>query len=215
MADKSHKYIYVYKTTNIKNGKYYIGVRCTNYLNDGYIGCGIKSLKDAKNKTKTHNGFCFAVVKYGYENFKKNIIRFFNSKEEAYLFESSLVTKKEVCSDDCYNIALGGMYNKRVSRYLKYKQEWNKLYKDGYSINKIAKMYKSNYAAVNRQLDSKIKRTKKQATSRKIKCINTGKIYKSLSECSRCMFEGKSRSGISKVALGQQSSLKGYKFEYV
>ena len=107
------------------------------------------------------------------------------------------------------------MYNNRVSRYIKYKKEWNRLYKDGYSINKIAKMYKSNYAAVNRQLDNKIKRTKKQATSRKIKCINTGEIYSSLSECSRCMFEGKSISSISKVALGQQSSLKGYKFEYV
>lgn len=215
MADKSHKYIYVYKTTNLVNGKYYIGVRCTNYINDGYIGCGIKSYKEAKLKTKTNNGFCFAVVKHGYHNFKKEIIKFFESREDAYDFESSIVTEKEVCDSNCYNIALGGLYNRRVSKYNKFKEEWNKLYTDGLSINQICKKYKCNYAAVIRQIDDSNKRTRVFATSKKIRCLNNDKIYNSLSECSRLMFEGKHLSSISKVALGNQKSLKGFNFEYV
>ena len=106
------KYSYVYQTKNLINGKLYIGVRCTNKLNDGYIGCGVTSQKNAmyRVKNKYNSPFVNAVVKYGYDNFKKEILCFFDTKEEAYEEETWLVDDKWVSRGDTYNVALGGMF---------------------------------------------------------------------------------------------------------
>jgi hypothetical protein len=45
-------YIYTYQTKNLINGKTYVGVHTTNRLNDGYIGCGIKSDASCRSQIK-------------------------------------------------------------------------------------------------------------------------------------------------------------------
>ena len=90
------KYNFVYKTTNLVNGKIYIGQHKTNNLEDGYIGSGVS--------------FSRAVAKYGKENFKFEIIEsclpcrhHLNSREIHWIaFYNS--TKKEIG----YNIGHGG-----------------------------------------------------------------------------------------------------------
>lgn len=62
-------YHYVYETTNLINGKKYIGKHSTRRLDDGYIGCGVTSQKSADRLSKTSSGFPSAIVKYGYKNF--------------------------------------------------------------------------------------------------------------------------------------------------
>lgn len=100
----------VYKTTNIINGKIYIGVHKTANPNvfDGYIGNGVTSQKSATGNTKFHN----AVRKYGYENFKREIIEIFPGTNEgcndAYQLEAKLVNEDFIKRKDVYNMALGG-----------------------------------------------------------------------------------------------------------
>lgn len=110
----------VYKTTCLVNNKYYIGVHLERRKSDGYIGSGICSQGNAialKNKG-VKSAFLDSVLKYGYKNFKKEIIKEFETLEEAYYFEKQIVTKDLVNDNNCYNIKLGGIggINKNISK---------------------------------------------------------------------------------------------------
>ena len=110
-----YKYI-VYITINLCNGKFYIGVHKTIDPNifDNYIGNGIYSDSDARylQKKLSTKGkkvpFVTAVVKYGYKNFKRTVIKVFNTEQEAYNFEKELVNETLLKSKQCYNVAIGG-----------------------------------------------------------------------------------------------------------
>lgn len=86
----------VYKTTNLINGRFYVGVHGTSDINvfDGYIGSG--------NLIKA------AIKRYGAHNFRREIlINCFDDEEEAYSIESLLVkTNKE--DPRSYNLRVGG-----------------------------------------------------------------------------------------------------------
>lgn len=87
----------VYKTVNLINNKYYIGVHkqlIDHNLFDGYFGSG-KLLKRS-------------IKKYGEHNFVRLIIDKNLTKYEAYNLENKLVSLDEVNCINCYNLALGG-----------------------------------------------------------------------------------------------------------
>ena len=92
------KYHYIYLITNIITNKKYIGVHSTNNLNDGYMGSSKSLKKDIKL--------------LGKQNFVKEILETFPSRELAEGREKQLVTKKEVMSDVYYNNTVGGLFNK-------------------------------------------------------------------------------------------------------
>lgn len=113
----------VYITVNQINGKFYIGYHKTvnPYIWDHYIGRGIYSMAGAKYLKKRGGNcpFVNAVVKYGYENFKRTTLRIFDTEEEALKLEAELVTETLVKCKECYNATLGGKSN---SWYLKQKR---------------------------------------------------------------------------------------------
>lgn len=86
---KEKKYHFVYKITNLINGKYYIGKHSTNKIDDNYMGSGpaIKS----------------AIKKYGKDNFVKEILKFLDTEHDAYVYEESLLSHDVVYSKQCYN----------------------------------------------------------------------------------------------------------------
>jgi hypothetical protein len=87
--------MFIYITTNLINGKKYIGQHTTKTLDDGYLGSG-KALKHAVNK-------------YGVENFKKEIIHFATSQEELNKLEKFYIDKFDACfNPNFYNIHIGG-----------------------------------------------------------------------------------------------------------
>ena len=87
-------YHYFYKITNNINNHFYYGVHSTDKLDDGYMGSG----------KRLH----YAYKKYGIENFTKEILKFFDTKEDAFLYEAEIVTEDLVRDDNCYNLMLGG-----------------------------------------------------------------------------------------------------------
>lgn len=84
----------VYRTTNKINGMFYIGVHKTTDPNDSYLGSG-KRLR-------------YAIKKYGVENFEKEILHIFETREDAFAKEKELVTEDILDSGLCYNLKIGG-----------------------------------------------------------------------------------------------------------
>jgi len=87
-------YYTIYKTTNLTNDKIYIGYHSTEDLNDTYLGSG-KALNQA-------------IKRDGLENFTKEILYIFPTKEEALDKEAELVNESFVASRANYNLKIGG-----------------------------------------------------------------------------------------------------------
>ena len=89
------KYRFIYKTTNLINGKIYVGQHSTNKFNDGYLGSG----------TRFNN----SIKKYGKENFIREILEFCNSIEELDKKEEFWIKELDSKNRDIgYNITNGG-----------------------------------------------------------------------------------------------------------
>ena len=86
----------VYKTTNLVNDKFYVGVHgCMNPdVFDGYLGSGKVLL--------------LAIKKYGKENFIRETLFEYETYEEVFLKEHRIVDKKFLEKDDVYNLRVGG-----------------------------------------------------------------------------------------------------------
>jgi hypothetical protein len=108
---------FVYKTTCIPTQKYYIGVHSERRSSDGYIGCGVCSEGNAKalKRKGVKSAFIDSVIKYGYHNFKREVLEEFDSIKEAYTYEEELVTKELISLKDCLNIKVGGTGGKNIN----------------------------------------------------------------------------------------------------
>lgn len=86
----------VYKTTNLINGKIYIGVHDNKDIDgfDGYLGSGLLMLQ--------------AIKKHGKENFIRETLHTCSDFDTAFLLEEKLVTEEFIERKDTYNIRPGG-----------------------------------------------------------------------------------------------------------
>ena len=94
MPEKIYKYYYIYKTTNLINGKYYYGMHRTDRLDDGYQGSGTK-LKRSINK-------------HGNENFNTEILEFLPNKEELLKREKEIINEDVLNDPNSMNLQPGG-----------------------------------------------------------------------------------------------------------
>ncbi len=95
MSEIKIKYHFLYKTTNLINGKYYLGMHSTFNIKDGYLGSG-KILR-------------YSIRKYGRENFNSEIIEFYDSREELANAEMELITESTLNDILCINLRKGGL----------------------------------------------------------------------------------------------------------
>lgn len=94
MKENKQKHYLIYQTTNLVNGKIYIGKHETFNIEDNYFGSG--------------NLIQAAIKKYGLENFEFKILIDLKSKEEMNLLEKMVVTEEFCKREDVYNIKIGG-----------------------------------------------------------------------------------------------------------
>lgn len=96
--------IFLYKTTNLVNGKFYYGIHTgplEETLGRLYLGSG--------------NALTAAVKKYGKENFKREVLEIFDDYESAYCREAEVVTEELVKDPQCYNLRTGGLGGTKAS----------------------------------------------------------------------------------------------------
>jgi hypothetical protein len=103
----NRKYNYLYRIENLLNGNFYIGIHRTDNLNDDYFGSGTILKR--------------AIKKHGIENFKKEILEFFDSYENALKKEKEIVTPEFLKNKKCYNVREGGYGNCKMSDLIKKK----------------------------------------------------------------------------------------------
>ena len=94
MARKEKTIHYLYKTTCLITGRWYIGIHSTSNLYDGYMGSG-KRLR-------------YSVRKYGVNNHSKEILEFFDNREELVKKEIEIVNSDLITENNCLNLVIGG-----------------------------------------------------------------------------------------------------------
>jgi group I intron endonuclease len=94
MSRKKKTIHYIYKTTCLITNRYYIGMHSTNNLEDNYMGSGLRLRR--------------SIRKYGVDNHIKEILEFFESREELSNREKEIVTFELVNEALCMNLVTGG-----------------------------------------------------------------------------------------------------------
>jgi hypothetical protein len=94
MARKEKTIHYIYKTTCLVTGRYYIGMHSTNNLNDGYMGSGKRLRRSLR--------------KHGKTNHVKEILNFVDTRELLIEAEIKAITPEMIDDPNCMNLMGGG-----------------------------------------------------------------------------------------------------------
>lgn len=111
----------LYRTTNLINGKTYIGIHKTNKIEDGYLGSGFALLE--------------AIEKYGKENFEREIIEFCDSYDHLLEREKFYVDENWVKDKANYNLKTGGQSSGILSE--ESKNKISETLREGYKSGRI------------------------------------------------------------------------------
>lgn len=203
----------VYVTTNIENGKFYIGKHSTANLNDNYCGSGVWVLRAKKAKRKLFT----------------RVVKSCQTEEEAYQQEYEIIVSAKECWPDlCMNMADGGvgfstsypkqrhgefapMYGKKHTEEFKNRLAQIMSYRAGENHHMYGK--KHNEDTRKKMSESHLKVG--HLRGKKVKCLTNGVIYGSLSEAARAVaINGKARSNI-RVAINKNSVAYGHKWSFI
>jgi hypothetical protein len=197
----------IYLTTNLINGKIYIGQTRTNDPN--YLGSGTLIVK--------------AIQKYGRENFKKETLEIVNKEEQLDEREIFWISTFRNSGYNMYNVQEGGRgWSKTVLD--EYWKEFNsKEYERILNIlNEIdinfmynpTKGYVPNPVTVTESLDISIDPRVKKNVYKFDKQGNLLKVYNSIEEAFKSHPMIKSKGNLSSACKGKRSFWGGYRWSY-
>jgi group I intron endonuclease len=144
-------YGYIYKTTNLANGKEYIGQK-KGIFNPFYLGSGIRLLE--------------AIKKYGRDKFKVEFVSWAHNKKEANKLEKKYISNYRTTQEECgilYNLTDGGDGTEGSVRSKESRKKSSKSLKNFYSSEEGKKVAE---AASTRMIQDNP--TKNPATRRKM-----------------------------------------------
>ena len=182
MPRRQHKYHYIYKTINLINGKYYIGMHSTSDLNDGYIGSGDKIRK--------------SIRKYGKENFKFEIVEMLPDRITLKKRESEIINEELLSDKMCMNLVYGGGGGYISSEGVKKgREKTDKILKEKYGENFKSIISKNYYN--NLTIEERLKLNEKIKTGQKNSNFDFGSS-----------FRGKQHKEETKIKIGKSNSIK-------
>ncbi len=181
----------VYTTTNMKNGKMYIGIHSTVDMDDGYLGSGSKLKEDIK--------------KYGKDDFIKQVMHVFDTREEAFACEHDIVTQGIVEDPAFYNQIVGGkgctMTDEIKEKISKTKKERGKL-KGEKNPNYGGKCFTDEIKA--KIGDRYYPTGSEHPKAKQVICVETQQVFDSIKDASE-YFGG---------AIQEKKSAYGYRWQY-
>ena len=217
----------VYRHINKINNKMYIGITAQKPENRwGASGSNYKGSPYFYN----------AINKYGWDNFIHEVLYINLTQEEACTLEKSLIA--EYCTDNPsygYNCTTGGEKSFKMNEISRKKKSQAMMgNKNGQhpcredtkekirAAQKGKKLtpehiQKLKQGAVNRKTvpcteEKKKKLQNNHPAMKKIYCVETDTVYKSINECARAL--NLHASNISGVCRGKHAHTKGYHFKY-
>ena len=169
---------YLYKTTCLITGRYYIGMHSTSNLEDGYMGSG-KRLR-------------FSIRYHGKDNHAKEILEFFDNRELLIEAEIKAITPEMISDRNCMNLKEGGYGGGGFwsdEHMMKCSRAGNKAFKEKLATDKAFREAKSIKSSEN---------TKKGMAEGKIKPIDYSWLGKKHSDESKIkMSESSKGAGTS------------------
>ena len=111
--NKGWNTFYLYRVENLITKEFYIGFRVCNKANplkDRYFANGLFIDKDDNiiNPRNNKTNFVKSVCRYGRDVFRKEIICYFENKQDGLISERNVVNEEMLKNPLCLNMALGG-----------------------------------------------------------------------------------------------------------
>lgn len=218
---ENKKIYYIYLTTNLINGKIYIGQRtCQDPSTDKYLGSGTILKK--------------AIKRYGKENFHKEILYFCNDKKEMDEMEIWFIEKYNARDQSIgYNIHIGGnnqngennsSYDSKSKKVVcietgqifisaQAAARYYKLKSSGV-INQVCRGKKITSAGLHwKYLDESLEAMEPNRIVKKVHCLTNNIIYKSIDEATKMLNIDRTR--IRNVCRNKSSHASGFVFKYL